>query len=661
MTSSNLIRLFLLILLVASLAGCQDEGDQAATRQPATAAPDSEAGEAQQAAGSGVTPEPAEATEAAPAVPTETPAPTPTPLPPKDLVVCMAAEPVDLYLYGDGSYAANSVRQALYEAPVLPVGYQYEALALTGVPSLAGGDARLEPVVVEAGDLVVNTAGEVVPLETGVAVRGTTGQPVTFEGEPLAVQQLVVDSEFQPLVWSDGVAVTAADSVFSYEVAASGRSPQLDARVGYTASYEATGDHSVRWTGLPGFHEPDYATYVWTPLPRHQLGAFDPLELPDVAEAARTPLSYGAFVVAAWNPGEEIRLEPNPAYYRAAEGLPHLTSLTFRFLEPVPGGLPLGVEQCGIVTQDLLTTGALPALDEAAAGRGLVAHTADAGVLEYIIFGVDSTPGYARDHLNWFGDTRVRQAIAQCIDRESMTADLIGGQGRVAAAYVPPAHPLLPADLQTWAYNPSSANALLDEAGFAGRNEAGVRIGLENSQPFSITLGTNAESDLRLEIIARAQNDLAQCGIQVNPFSAPAATWFASGPDGPVFGRAFDLAQFAWLSRIEPECELFTTGEIPGSTALGHAGWDGVNVSGWSSEAYDAACGQALSLLPGQAGYDEAHQTALRLFATELPALPLFARLRVAAAAPEVVNFRLDPSVPSELWNVFELDLDTAP
>ena len=40
--------------------------------------------------------------------------------------------------------------------------------------------------------------------------------------------------------------------------------------------------------------------------------------------------------------------------------------------------------------------------------------------------------------------------------------------------------------------------------------------------------------------------------------------------------------------------------------------------------------------------------------------MPLFARLRLAATTPDVVNFRLDPTQPSELWNPHELDLNVA-
>jgi len=37
--------------------------------------------------------------------------------------------------------------------------------------------------------------------------------------------------------------------------------------------------------------------------------------------------------------------------------------------------------------------------------------------------------------------------------------------------------------------------------------------------------------------------------------------------------------------------------------------------------------------------------------------LPLFLRLKIAAHRPDLVNFKMDPTENSELWNVEEWDL----
>ena len=646
-------KLLILFLLAGLLAGCrQDDGNPTGATPAAEATPvlpdaTPEAGAV------------AEATAAPTGTPAPTTPPTATPRPPKDLVVCLGAEPADLYLYGDDSIAATAVRHALYESPVTSLGYDYQALALEKLPTLADGDAQVRTVEVTEGDMVITAAGELAPLGQGTAVIDAAGQPVVYDGQPIAMPQLVVDYTFRPLVWSDGTPVTAADSVYSYEVARDRATPRPDTQARYTAAYEATGERGVRWTGLPGYLDPAFMTHVWPPLPQHQLGEFAPAELPALDEAARAPLSYGAFVVDSWTPGESIRLVPNPHYDRAAEGLPHLTSLTFRFLAARPRGLPEGYEGCHVLTSDVLPFDALPAVDAAQADGALVEYVASAGVIEQIIFGIDSSAAFEETHAAWFADTRVRQAVTQCIDRQALADAFTGGRAEVMDTFVPPDHALLPAGLPQWPHDPAAANALLDEAGLRDANGDGVREAIGATRPFSVTLGTVAGDPLRQDLIESVRDDLAGCGIQVNPYTLDAGAWFAPGPGGAVFGRKFDLAQFAWLSRIRPDCGLYLTANIPGPLDQGFNGWNGVNVAGWSNEAYDAACGRALSLLPGQEGYVEAHQEAMRLFAAELPAVPLFSRLRLAATTPDVLNFTLDPTQPSELWNPFELDMTT--
>lgn len=600
----------------------------------------------------------ADSTELPAPTPEPSPTITPTPVPPKDLVVCVGGEPESLYMYGDQTAPAVAIRQALYESPYTSRGYAYQPLALEKLPSLADDDARLETIEVSEGDVVLSAGQEVGPLTRGMEVLNSGGEWVVFDGSPVSMNRLVVDFEFKPLVWSDGTPVTAEDSVFSFRLAGDRAAPILDEQVRYTANYEAIDERTVRWTGLPGYLDTAYATRVWTPLPSHQLADIPAAKLPAADEVARMPLSFGAFVVDSWAEGKSIRLVPNPYYYRSAEGLPYLDSLTFRFLTPGNTTLPDGYEGCNIITDDVLSFDALPDIDEAADAGSLVEHVAAAGVMEQIIFGVDSAAAYEADHPQWFRDARVRQAVTQCTDRQAMVDKLVFGRTMVMDTFIPDDHPLHPDDAEQWAYDPAAANALLDEVGMVDNDGDGIREEIGSTVPFTVTLGTNAGSVLRQQINEMVRDDLVECGIQVNPYTQEAGTWFAPGPGGTVFGRRFDMAQFAWLNRVQPDCSLYLTENIPGPLVDGFNGWQGVNVSGWSNEAYDAACRAALSLLPGQPGYDDAHQEAMRIFAQELPAMPLFTRMRLAATTPDVLDFALEAGQPSPLWNAFELDLD---
>jgi peptide/nickel transport system substrate-binding protein len=150
---------------------------------------------------------------------------------------------------------------------------------------------------------------------------------------------------------------------------------------------------------------------------------------------------------------------------------------------------------------------------------------------------------------------------------------------------------------------------------------------------------------------------MAECGLEIALEYAPAGEYFADGPDGPLFGRRFDLGLFAWLTGVDPSCTLFQTSSITGPIEEGFGGWGNSNDLGWSNAAFDAACTQALGNLPGTAEYEEGHKEAQRIFSQEVPILPIFLRLKVAAARPDVLNFGVDPTENSELWNIFEIDL----
>ncbi|MCA9920835.1 MAG: hypothetical protein KC421_00615, partial [Anaerolineales bacterium] len=193
---------------------------------------------------------------------TETPAPPPTPAL-KELVICQAQAPGSLYLYDSSMLAADSVRHAVYENLYTNIGYAYQPQGLEKLPSLADGDARLQSVEVAAGDWVVDSDGAVVQLAEGVVVRADDGEQVRFDGSLLTMPQLTVDFVLKPMVWSDGTAVTADDSIFSFELNGVSLSFWNADLVARTAVYEVTGDLSLRWVGLPGYLDQTYFLNVW--------------------------------------------------------------------------------------------------------------------------------------------------------------------------------------------------------------------------------------------------------------------------------------------------------------------------------------------------------------------------------------------------------------
>ena len=579
----------------------------------------------------------------------------------KDLVVCMAQEPDTMYIYGGSMLAARHVQHAVYENDITLLSYDYQAQGIEKLPNLADGDAFIEDVEVNAGDLVLDSGGNPVTLEEGVEVSNAEGEVVVFDGTPIMMQQLIADFTMKPRVWSDGTPVTTDDSVYSFELTNDPDTPSTKFLNNRTASYEATGDLSARWTGIPGFMDPTYFTNFWPPLPRHILGGYTAAELLEAEESSRLPIGDGPFAIVEWVAGDSIYMEPNPYYYRQDEGLPYLDSVTFKF---IPDTNQLVAQmlsgQCDIGTQDGLNVSQSPFLIEAEASGLLVPYFQTGTVFEHIDFGINSYGDYGDGvgRPDWFEDVRVRRAMTMCTDRQSMVDNIMYGRSEVIHTFIPTVHPLYPEDgLTEWPYDVETANALLDEAGYLDSNGDGIREDPATGTPFKVGLGTTIGNDMRQQLTQIFKEDMLECGIDIDLYYLSSNEWFADGPEGPLFGRRFDLGEFAWSTGVQPSCNLYTTNAITGPEDEGFGGWGNSNETGWSNEEYDRVCNIALASLPGTPEYEENHKEAQRIFSEEVPVIPLFLRLKVAATRPEVLNFQIDPTQNSEMWNIFEIDL----
>ena len=592
------------------------------------------------------------------------PSPLPTPPGPKVLTVCLVGEPDTLYLYGGSRLpATRHVMEALYDGPVDYLTYAYHPVILQEMPSVVDGDVIIRRVRVQKGFKVVDTTGEVVELAEGVRVRpaGCYADEcaVEFEGEPLWVERMeIIYNLREDVTWADGEPLTANDSVFAFQVASDPATPGDRYLTERTARYRAMGEWRVQWVGIPGFVAPTYPLNFFAPLPRHQLGDRSPADLPQADETRRTPLGWGPFVVAEWVPGDHITLSRNPHYFRAAEGLPYLDRVVFRFTSGATDMIAdLLSGACDVAVQDGDFEPLMPLLVQAEQDGLLNVITAPSNGWEHIDFGISPASDYRRP--DFFSDAGMRQAIVQCIDRQAIVDEVAYGRSVVPDSYLPPNHPLYPGDeLAHWNYDPAAGRAWLDEAGWVDEDEDGVReahriSGVLTGTPFEITLLTSADSPVAQQAARVVRAYLADCGIRVNLESRPSQEFFAAGPDGPLFGRRFDLAETTWWFDIDPPCEHYLSGEIP---ALGH--WYGENPSGYSNPDYDAACQAGLQALPGTPEYEEYHRLAQVIFSAELPAIPLFMRLRIAVARPGVQNLALDSTARSEMWNIESLDVE---
>ncbi len=578
---------------------------------------------------------------------------------PKDLIVCMAQEPDTLYPYGTSMLAATAVQHAIFENNITTLSYAYQARGIEKVPSLEDGDAVVESVEVNAGDTVVDAAGNVVVVEDGVELTTSDGETVAFAGEAVMMDRLVVDFTMKARTWSDGTPVTANDSVYSFNVLSDPDTPASKFTVERTASYEATGDLTTRWTGVPGFKDSTFFLNFWQPFPEHVWGGLSAAEMLEAEATSRLPVGDGPFAIQEWIAGDSIRMVPNEFYY--VEDQPYLNSITYKFIPDTNQLIAqLLSGACDIGTQDGMDAGQAPFLIEAENNGLLTPYFQTGTVYEHIDFGINSYGDYGDGvgRPDWFEDVRVRQAMTMCTDRQSMVDNILFGRSEVIHTYIPSVHPLYPAgELTEWPFDVEAANALLDEAGYVDGDGDGIREDAATGAPFAVTLGTTTGNEMRQQLTQIFKENMLACGINVELYYLPASEWFADGPDGPLFGRRFDLGEFAWLTGVEPSCNLYITDQISGPEEEGFGGWGASNETGWSNADFDAACLRALGALPGTEDYTQGHIDAQIIFSQEVPVIPLFLRLKVAAARPNVLNFFVDPTQNSELFNLYEIDL----
>lgn len=614
-------------------------------------------------------------TEAAPTV-----APTATPEAVKKLVICLGEEPQSLYLYGGSSQAMWSVLEAIYDGPIDTQNNTAVPVILAGLPTLENGGVTLQSMVVTRGDKVANTAGDVVALQKGVRVfpEGCTSPTcaVEWDGESeLKVVQMTATFQLLPdLKWSDGQPLTAADSVYSYQLSGNPATKVSKNMFDRTADYQAVDDQTVTWTGIPGYLTLRPASVFWIPQPKHLMESLTAEELNTADLTNRSPIGWGAYQIAEWTTGEQIRLVKNPNYFKASDGLPKFDEVVYKFLSALPEAdlSPMTTGECDIMDPSTGLEDQIQSVRELELAGKLTSYFGQGPSWEALNFGI-TTSSYDEvfniylDRPDYFSDLRTRQAFAYCIDREKIIKDVLFSQSQIPPSYLPVSNPLAVTGLTVIEHDPDKGNQLLDEVGWKDldndpstpRTSLGISTVL-NDKPFSITY-TLTDTPLHEQVADIVVNSMKECGVDVTIQYLPADEFLAAGPDGVLFGRNFDLAELAWSSGNVPSCFLYASSEIPNS----ENGWlgtkyGGVNLTGYSNADYDAACSSILNTGLDAETLNTNNQITQQVLANDLPMLPLFYHLKAMVARTDLCGLSMDTSSRSALYNIESLELSTS-
>ena len=302
------------------------------------------------------------------------------------------------------------------------------------------------------------------------------------------------------ITWHDGQPFTAEDVVFAHDVC---RAPEINwsavSWLDHITNVEAVDPLTVRFTYDERYMYQVVDANVCYPLPKHILGEVPFGEMAN-HPIARAPVGNGPFRFVSWSSGQEVVLEANPDF---ALGRPHLNRITFRI---VPDATNLATQiQNGDV--DLWPRFTPPSyFPQFSSDPDLVVH---------------SYPGRSYTYLAWntqdplFQDKRVRQALTLATNRQEIVDALVYGQGQVGT------QPLISTiwahdpTIEPYPFDPDSARALLEAAGWTDADGDGVRE--KDGQRLAFEMKTNTDNRLRVDIVTVLQQQLAAVGAEVTP------------------------------------------------------------------------------------------------------------------------------------------------
>lgn len=411
--------------------------------------------------------------------------------------------------------------------------------------------------------------------------------------------------------WGDGVPVTTADVLFTYEV---GRNPQ---------SGITNAEFYRRVAGIDAKDDTTFTLHVdkltfdyaaingFALLPAHiERAAFaNPAQYRVRTRYATDPtnagLYNGPYRIADVATGAHVVLEPNPHWAGPPGPFRRVTVRTIENTAALEANLLSG-------TIDMVAGELGLSLDE-----GLAFDKRHGGAFQIIY-----KPGLVFEHIDFnldrpaLSDRRVRETLLLGLDREAMSHSLFAGRQPVADSLVNPLDPGHSAAAPRYRHDPARAAQLLDAAGWQMR-PGGLR-GNAAGQTLSLELKTTAGNRTRELVQQVLQSQWRKLGVDVRLKNEPARVLFGE----TMRHRRFDMAMYAWISAPEsvPRSTLHSS-EIP-SEANGFAGQ---NTPGFKNAEMDRLI-DALEIELDRDKRKTMWAEIQRLYATELPSLPLYFR-----------------------------------
>ena len=358
-------------------------------------------------------------------------------------------------------------------------------------------------------------------------------------------------------------------------------------------------------------------------LPKHLLAGKD---LNRASFYDRSPLGTGPYRVKEWRTGEYLLLERNPSYWR---GPAPIARILFRFLTNTNTRL----NQLSSGEVHLVDNVPLDKVKEAEAIAGLTVTRTVANSYVNLSLNQKTVPA--------FRDLRVRQALAQAIDRQAIARDLLESVVTVVDSVIQPPSWAHNPEVEFYRYDPQSSRALLKEAGWEDRDGDGMVE--KNGQPLRFigtTRAGHAEWEKVLQFV-QAQLKAVGVGMEIQNYEPTllGEMWFS--------GKT-EVFLSAWTLSADPELTLFFAADRTpprGRNIYFHENRELTELLYASDKTVDRERRRELLF------------RAQEIVAREVPLIPLYNRTLVSAFPRALANVKPNPTNAGLFWNVHEWEV----
>lgn len=479
------------------------------------------------------------------------------------------------------------------------------------------------------------------------------------------------------LKFSDGTPITADDFLFTLKVAADEKSGAL-----FRESFLSGGqpikatkidDRNFKLEQAEASASIESFLAIFRPLPRHKLEAAyekdkaatptptgSPAPQSEFANASGitvTPANLvvsGAFMLKEYVPNQRTILTRNPNYWKkdkAGAQLPYLDELVIEAIPDANTAL-LKFQQGEVDLMDNIAPANFATLKQQTPAGLPVKDYGPSMLTDFLWFnlndGKDATGKPFVDPVKraWFADARFRRAIATALDRTTIINNVLRGLGTPISGLASPSNKRwFSSDLPKYDFDINQAKSLLKEAGFT-ESENGLMD--KAGKPVDFTLIVDGTVAVRKEMATIIQEDLSKLGIKVNvvPLEKNA---FVEMIETKL---SYDAAIHGYApSDAEPS--TLTGGlKIGGGQRYWFKGQKQAQAE-WEKRFDQLAdeVGTVADPTARKQKFDEIQ----KLFAEQLPMIPLVARNFASGAKSNLGNYRPSVIIPRSLWNADEL------